>query len=119
MIAFLGLFGLSGFISERRTKEVGVRKVLGASTGGVVVLLIKQFIKWVVIANLVAWPLAWFGMQRWLEGFAYRAGITVWPFIYSVVLALAVSLFTVGYQALKAARSNPVEALRYEYTDYY
>jgi putative ABC transport system permease protein len=114
MIACLGLFGLSAFIVERRTKEVGVRKVLGSSTGEVVFLLVKQFLKWVVIANLIAWPMAWFAMRRWLQGFAYQTSLTVWIFILSGILALGIALFTVGYQAIRAARANPVDSLRYE-----
>jgi putative ABC transport system permease protein len=113
-IACLGLFGLSAFIVERRTKEVGVRKVLGSSTGEVVFLLVKQFLKWVVIANLIAWPMAWFAMRKWLQGFAYQTRLTVWIFILSGILALGIALFTVGYQAIRAARANPVDSLRYE-----
>jgi putative ABC transport system permease protein len=113
-IACLGLFGLSAFITERRTKEVGIRKVCGSSTGEVVFLLVKQFQKWVIIANLIAWPVAWFAMSKWLQGFAYQTGMSIWIFIFAAVLALFITLFTVSYQVFKAARANPVDALRYE-----
>ena len=114
IIACLGLFGLSAFISERRTKEVGVRKVLGATTGNLISLLIGQFLKWVILANLIAWPIAWLAMEKWLQNFSYQTNITIWPFIFSIVLAAATALLTVSFQAVKAARSNPVESLRYE-----
>jgi putative ABC transport system permease protein len=114
VIACLGLFSLAAFITERRTKEVGIRKVLGASTGGVMWLLVAQFIKWVIIANLIAWPMAWIVMENWLEGFAYRVDIGAGPFILSMFLALFIALLTVGLQAVRAARANPVDSLMYE-----
>jgi putative ABC transport system permease protein len=113
-IACLGLFGLSAFMTERRTKEVGIRKVFGSSTSEVVFLLVKQFQKWVIIANLIAWPVAWFAMSKWLQGFAYQTGMSIWIFILATVLALSITLFTISYQVSKAARANPVDALRYE-----
>jgi putative ABC transport system permease protein len=113
-IACLGLFGLAAFMAEQRTKEIGVRKVLGASIGGILLHLSKEFSKWVVVANVVAWPLAYFGMNKWLSDFAYRTEIGVWPFVLSAVLAIAIALMTVSYQSIKAATANPIDSLRYE-----
>jgi putative ABC transport system permease protein len=113
-IACLGLFGLAAFTAERRTKEIGVRKVLGATAPGIVALLSKDFLKLVGIAFVVAAPVAWFAMNRWLEGFAYRIEIGPWVFVLAGALALVIALLTVSYQALKAALADPVRALRYE-----
>jgi putative ABC transport system permease protein len=113
-IGCLGLFGLASFTSEQRTKEVGIRKVLGASVSSIVRHLSKEFMLLVVIANIIAWPIAYFAMNRWLENFAYRIEIG-WPvFVLSGAVALVISILTVSYQAIKAAVANPVEALRYE-----
>ena len=101
-------------MAEQRTKEIGVRKVLGASVGGILLLLSKEFTKWVVAANAVAWPLAYLAMNKWLADFAYRTNIGVWPFVFSAVLALAIAMTTVSYQTIKAATSNPIDSLRYE-----
>jgi len=113
-IACLGLFGLASFTAEQRTKEIGVRKVLGASVYGIVILLSKEFAKWVFIANIIAWPVAYYAMNKWLQDFAYRTNMGVWIFILAGALALIIALLTVSYQAIRAALSNPVEALRYE-----
>jgi len=113
-VACLGLFGLSVFIAAERTKEIGIRKVLGASLGKIILLLSKEFITWIIIANIVAWPLAWFIMNKWLQNFAYRVNIGIWIFILSASLALIIALITVSYQSIKAALANPVESLRYE-----
>ncbi len=113
-IACLGLFGLASFTAVQRTKEIGIRKVLGASVGGVVVLLSKEYVKWVVFANVIAWPLAYYFMRRWLEGFAYHIGLDVLVFIASGVLALVIALLTVSVQTIRAATANPVDSLRYE-----
>ena len=113
-IACLGLFGLASFIAEQRTKEIGIRRVLGASVSQVIVLLSKEFTKWVLIANLIAWPLAYFVARKWLQNFAYRMAVGVEIFILAATLALIIALCTVGYQAIKAAISNPVDSLRYE-----
>ena len=114
VISCLGLFGLASFLTERRTSEIGIRKVLGASESGIVFLLSKQFTKWVLIANLFAWPAAYFVMNEWLKSFAYRINIGVWTFVLSGLLAVGIALGTVSYQALKAARANPIDSLRYE-----
>lgn len=114
VIAALGLFGLSTFVVERRTKEIGIRKTLGASVPSVLYLLTKDFVQWVFVANILAWPIAWIAMHRWLANFAYRIEIQWWMFVLSGVIALTVAMITIGYQALKAATANPVESLRYE-----
>jgi putative ABC transport system permease protein len=113
-IACLGLFGLAAFTAEQRTKEMGVRKVLGASVGGIILLLCKDFIKLVLVSCLVAVPLSYLVMDNWLSDFAYRVGIEWWIFVLSGVAALAIALITVSFQAIKAANANPIESLRYE-----
>jgi putative ABC transport system permease protein len=113
-IACLGLFGLAAFEAMQRTKEIGIRKVLGASVAGIVLLLSKNFSKWVLLANIVAWPVAYYAMNRWLQNFAYRINIGPWVLILSAVLAFVVALLTVSYQAVKAAFTDPVDTLRYE-----
>jgi putative ABC transport system permease protein len=113
-IACLGLLGLASFTASQRTKEIGIRKVLGATTSGILVLLNKDFVARVLVANLVAWPLAYYAMNKWLQNFAYRIKISIWVFIVSAVIALFIALFTVSYQTIRAARGNPVESLRYE-----
>ena len=113
-VACLGLFGLAAFTAEERTKEIGVRKVMGASSANILFILSKEFAKWVLVANVVAWPIAYFVMTKWLQNFAYQTGVGFWPFILSAVLALLIAMFTVSYQSIKAARTDPVECLRYE-----
>jgi putative ABC transport system permease protein len=113
-IGCLGLFGLASFTAEQKTKEVGVRKVLGATTPNIIGLLSWEFIKWVVVANIIAWPVAFLFMNDWLKNFAYRTTVGIVPFILSAVLALFIALLTVSYQSIKAAVSDPVYALRYE-----
>ena len=114
IIACLGLFGLASFTAESRTREIGIRKVLGASTQGLVVMLSKQFTKWVILANGVAWPIAYVFIDRWLKNFAYRSTIGIGIFVFSGALALFVALLTISFQSIKAAASNPVDALKYE-----
>jgi ABC-type antimicrobial peptide transport system permease subunit len=114
LIACLGLFGLASFTAEQRTKEIGVRKVLGASVHSIVMLMSKEFTKWVLVANIIACPISYFVMNNWLQSFAYRINIGIETFILSAAMALLIALLTVSYQAFKAARSNPVEALKYE-----
>ncbi|MBN1163533.1 MAG: ABC transporter permease [Candidatus Krumholzibacteriota bacterium] len=114
LISCLGLLGLAAFTAEQRTKEIGIRKVLGSSIGGIIFLLSKDFIKLVLLANLVAAPLAYLASRRWLDGFAYRTPLRIEMFALATTLALLIALLTVGWQALKAARRNPVDALRYE-----
>ncbi len=113
-IACLGLFGLASFTAEQRTKEIGVRKVLGASAPGIAALLAKEFVRWVLIANVLAWPVAYLVMKKWLQGFAYRTELTLWLFAAAGAGALLLAVLTVSFQAIRAARSNPVDALKYE-----
>ncbi len=112
IISCLGLFGLASFAAERRVKEIGIRKVLGASVQNIVMMLSRDFVKLVIIANLIAWPLAWFGVSNWLEDFAYRIDVSAWVFIVAGVVAVAIALFTVSFQAIRAGRLNPVETLK-------
>ncbi|RTL58787.1 MAG: ABC transporter permease [Sphingobacteriales bacterium] len=114
LIACLGLLGLSAFTISQRIKEIGVRKVLGANTGGIVALLSKDFLKLVAIAALISFPVAWYAMNNWLKDFAYRINIQWWIFIAAAVVALLVALITVSSQAIKAALANPVKSLRTE-----
>ncbi|NUM81258.1 ABC transporter permease [bacterium] len=113
-IACLGLFGLAAYAAEQRTKEIGIRKILGASNPRLIALLSKEFTMLVLIANIVAWPAAYFFMQRWLEDFAYRTAITADVFILAAAAALIIAFLTVSGQALKAASSNPADVLKYE-----
>jgi ABC-type antimicrobial peptide transport system permease subunit len=114
LVACLGLFGLASFLAEQRTKEIGIRKVLGASVPGVVVLLSKEFLKWVLFANLVAWPVAYIVLNHWLQNFAYRTDIGWETFTLAGLLAFVIALLTVSFQTVKAAIANPAEALKYE-----
>jgi putative ABC transport system permease protein len=114
LIGCLGLFGLSAFAAERRTKEIGIRKALGASTVDVTRLLIWQFVKPVLVANAIAWPLAWWFMRRWLDGFAYRIDLDPAPFLIAGAGALVIAIATTAFHAVQVARSRPVLALRYE-----
>jgi len=113
-IASLGLFGLASFTTEQRTREIGVRKVLGASVTGVVLLLSRDYVKWVLIANVIAWPAAYVAVSGWLQNFAYRTDIGCGPFVVSGIVALAIALLTVSYQSIKAGLLNPVRSLRHE-----
>lgn len=110
----LGLFGLAALASVNRTKEIGVRKVLGATVSGLAGLLSKDFVKLVVVANVIAWPIAYYAMNKWLQSFAYRIDFDWWVFAMAGGLTVAIALITVSFQAIKAALANPVEALRYE-----
>ena len=113
-VACLGLLALASFMAEKRTKEIGIRKVLGASIPEITLLLSREFVKWVGIATLIAWPLAYYAMHSWLQGFAYRTGIGISLFLLSSLLALLIAILTVSFQAIRAARANPIESLRYE-----
>lgn len=113
-IACMGLFGMASFTAEQRRKEIGVRKVLGASVRGIVVLMSKEFTRWVLLANLIAWPTAYLVMNHWLQNFAYHTTLNIPVFVFAAFLALAIAWLTVGYQSVKAATANPVKALRYE-----
>lgn len=114
LISCLGLFGLATFSAEQRIKEIGIRKVLGASVPGIVALLSKDFLKLVAIAVLIASPIAWYVMNKWLQDFAYRVNISWWVFVLATVIAMLIALITVSFQAIKAAISNPIKSLRAE-----
>ncbi|MBE0664664.1 MAG: ABC transporter permease, partial [Candidatus Aminicenantes bacterium] len=113
-IGCLGLLGLASFSAAKRTKEIGVRKVLGATVREMAALLIRDYVLLIGLANIIAWPIAYYLMQRWLQNFAYRTSISIPIFIFSGLLGLAIALLTVSYQAIRAARANPVDSLRYE-----
>lgn len=113
-ISCLGLFGLASFTAEQRRKEIGIRKILGASILGIVSMLSKDFIKWIIIANIIAWPIAFYFMNKWLQDFAYRVEISWWIFVLSGGIALVIAIATVSTQAIKAATANPVKSLKYE-----
>jgi putative ABC transport system permease protein len=114
VIACIGLFSISLFTTERRIKEIGIRKLLGASVAQVVFMLMKDITKWIILANFIAWPAAYFFMNKWLQDFAYKIDISWWVFVISGGIALLIALLTVSFQAIKAAIANPIEALRYE-----
>ena len=114
LIACLGLFGLASFTAEQRTKEIGIRKVLGASAPQITLLLCKEFFVLVLLANIISWPVAYFIMRNWLQDFAYRTSLGMLTFVLTMVLALVIALLTVSFQAVKAAVANPVDALKYE-----
>jgi putative ABC transport system permease protein len=113
-IACLGLFGLSAFTIAQRTKEIGIRKVLGASVAGIVGMLSGDFIKLVLVAALIALPVAWWVMHQWLLDFVYRINIGWWVFVTAIALAMIIALVTISFQAIKAAVTNPVKSLRSE-----
>ncbi len=114
LISCLGLFGLTLYSTEKRVKEIGVRKVLGAKVHQIVVLLIREFTKWVVLANVIAWPVSYFAMKSWLSGFAYQTTLGLPVFLFSGLLALSIALVSVCVQTVVAAMRNPVESLRWE-----
>jgi putative ABC transport system permease protein len=114
VVACLGLFGLAAFTAERRTKEIGIRKVLGARSRDIVQLLAWQFSKPVIVANIIAWPIAWWVMRDWLNTFDTRVDLSPTPFVLAALIALAIAIGTIAAHALKVARANPIHALRYE-----
>jgi putative ABC transport system permease protein len=113
-VGCLGLFGMASYTTEQRTKEIGIRKVLGASSGAIVRMLSKEYLLLVAIGNLIAWPVAFTMMKSWLNNFAYRTSLAPWIFAAAALLSLAIALLTVSYQSIRAALSNPVDSLRYE-----
>lgn len=114
LISCLGLFGLASFTAQQKTKEIGIRKALGAGVWSIVFMFSRQFLKWVLIANLIAWPVSYYFMARWLQGYVYRAPLDVTIFIFAGLLAAAIAMATVAYQSIKAATANPITALRCE-----
>ncbi len=113
-ISALGLFGLASFLIERRTKEIGIRKILGAETGGIVVLLSKDFLRWVALANVIAVPIVFLAIGGWLRSFAYRTTVSGWVFVAAAALAIGVAMLTISLHCIRAASANPVSSLRYE-----
>ncbi|MFC2136791.1 ABC transporter permease [Bacteroidota bacterium] len=113
-ISCLGLFGLSSFILNQRTKEIGIRKANGAKTSEIILKLSKEFTIWIVISYIIACPVAYYFMHKWLQNFAYRTNISIWVFVIAGILSLIIALLTVSWQSWKAANKNPIEALRYE-----
>jgi putative ABC transport system permease protein len=114
VIACLGLFGLAAYAAEQRNKEIGIRKVLGASVSGIVGMLSMDFIKLVIISIVIATPVAWFVMNKWLQDFAYRTSIEWYTLAIAGITAIAIAFFTISFQSVKAAISNPVDSLRSE-----
>ena len=114
LISCLGLFGLAAFLAEQRTKEIGIRKILGAGISQIIATLAGSFLKWVVLANIIAWPVTYFIMTRWLEGYAYHTKLSVWIFLTAAIISLSIALTTVSFQTLRAAARNPVNAIKYE-----
>jgi putative ABC transport system permease protein len=114
LLAGLGLFGLASFLTEQRRKEIGIRKTFGAETSGIIWWLGRDFTKMVLIGNLLAWPIAWYLLKRWLDGFAFHAPLSPWTFIFTLVFLMLFAFATVAWQSAKAARQNPVDAMRYE-----
>jgi len=114
LIACLGLLGLSSYIAEQRTKEIGIRKVMGASVTTITYILSANFTKWVLISNLFAWPIAYYLMTKWLEDFAYKVSLSWWMFAVAALLSILIAIITISYQSIKAATRNPIDSLRYE-----
>jgi putative ABC transport system permease protein len=114
IISCLGLFGLAAFTAEKRTKEIGIRKVLGANTNGLVFLLSKDFLYLILISILIASPVAWYIAKNWLQDFAYRIELSLWMFVIPGGIALVIASLIVSFQTIKAAIANPVKSLRYE-----
>ncbi|MFC2141448.1 ABC transporter permease [Acidobacteriota bacterium] len=113
-IASFGLLGLTSFTAQQRTKEIGIRKVFGASYSKIVFLLSKEFLRWIILANIISWPVAWYFMDKWLQTFAYRTNMSLWLYGSAGFLAMIIALVTVSIQTIKAARANPIDSLRYE-----
>jgi putative ABC transport system permease protein len=113
-IACLGLLGLASFMAEQRRKEIGIRKVFGASAGNIYSLLSREFIKWILIANVIAWPVSWWALDNWLNNYAYRVPLSWWFFILSGAITFTITMLIISYQGLKSAVANPVDSIRYE-----
>ncbi len=113
-IALLGLFGLSSFLMLKRTKEIGIRKSMGAKGSTISIMFIRDFLKLVLVANLIALPAGYLGIRKWLQIFEYKADMAIWVFILGLFLSFLVATLTVLYHSLKASKNNPIESLRYE-----
>ncbi|MBN2682647.1 MAG: FtsX-like permease family protein, partial [Bacteroidales bacterium] len=113
-IACLGLYGLTAFTIEQKIKEIGIYKVMGATIPDVMMMFSKGYVFWIVTANIIATPIAYYAMHKWLENFAYKTNLSWWIFVLAGLLALGIALLTVSFQSWRAATKNPVEALHYE-----
>jgi ABC-type antimicrobial peptide transport system permease subunit len=113
-ISFIGLFGLISYVAIQRTREMAIRKVLGATTIELIKMLNGSFVKMVFIANLVAWPLAYILANKWLSGFAYRTSLSIWPFLFAMMASMLLTMVTVSFRSYRAAKANAVDALKYE-----
>jgi len=113
-IACIGLLGLAAYATQQRTREISIRKIMGASEGSIVTMLSKDFLKLVLLSSVIAFPIAWWGMNKWLQDFAYRIDVGWWIFIVAALAALLIALFTISTQAIKAAITNPIKSLRTE-----
>ena len=114
LISCLGLFGLATFMAEQRFKEIGIRKTLGASSITIVKIMVWEFVKWIFVATILGWILAYYSMEHWLMGYAYRINIDYKFFLIAGAISIIIAMLTVSYQSLKASRVNPVDALKYE-----
>lgn len=114
LIACLGLLGLASFAAEQKTKEIGIRKILGASSSGIIVQLSREFMKWVVVANIIAWPIGYFAMSSWLQNFAYRIPLSAWMFFGAALAAFLIAAIVISLQTYRAASANPADSLKYE-----
>jgi putative ABC transport system permease protein len=114
VIACMGIFGLASYTAEQRTKEIGIRKVMGASVFTIIKLINRDFLILVLFSNIIAWPIAWYFMKNWLNNFVYKIDLTIWPFIISGFMAIIIAILSVSYKAIRASSTNPVNALRYE-----
>ena len=113
-ISCLGLFGLVSFTVSQKVKEIGIRKVFGASVSSIILMLLKEFMKWILIANIIAWPIAWLYMRQWLNDFAFKTSLNPWIFLLSGLIVLLISMITLSFQAQKAFRINPAISIKYE-----
>jgi len=114
LIASLGLYGLTAFTIEQKTKDIGIYKVFGASSTNIALLFSKNYFYWIIIANIIAGPVSWFAMNKWLHNFAYRIDITIWPYLLAGITTLIISMISVSLQVMRAAMANPVDAFKYE-----
>jgi putative ABC transport system permease protein len=114
LIACLGLFGLTAFSTEQRTKEIGIRKAMGANVFRINNLIVKQFVRWVLVANIIAWPIAYYFMNKWLQNYAYKIDMHAGYFVSAAIVSVSIALITVSYHSIRAAKTNPVNSLRYE-----
>jgi putative ABC transport system permease protein len=113
-IACLGLLGLASYAAERKTKSIGIRKAMGSTVQSIVYMLTREFVQWVLISNLIAWPAAYFLMKNWLQDYPFRIGLSIWLFLFAALASLVIATLTVIYKSYRAASTNPAESLRYE-----